>query len=234
MSLRRFFLEQVIQGGKLVIRDQDLTQRLTKVLKLKPGDQIIVFDKLGSEFLAQIELLSKDRCELTIIEKRDNLAEPKKKIHLFQTIIKKDNFEWVIEKGTEAGVFSFTPILTERTIKTNLNFERLRKIAISATEQSGRIFVPTINQIEKFEDSLEKNKNKFILFLDINGEPIKKFFPEIQKAEEIYIFVGPEGGWSDKEINLAKENNIRIVSLGPRVLRSETLAPVIATLVLNI
>ncbi len=234
MRFRRFFLEEVIQGGKIIIRDQDLIQRLIKVLRLKVGDQIIVFDKLGFEFLAQIELLSKNRTELTVIEKRKNLAEPEKKIYLFQAIIKKDNFEWVIEKGTEAGIFSFTPILTERTIKTNLNFERLRKIAISATEQSGRVFVPIINQIEKFEDSFRKIKDKFILFLDITGEPIKKFFHEIQKNKEIYIFVGPEGGWSEKEINLVKENNIRIVSLGPRILKSETLAPVIATLVLNI
>jgi 16S rRNA (uracil1498-N3)-methyltransferase len=234
MALRRFFLEQVISGRKLIIRDQELAQRLTKVLRLKVGDQIIVFDKLGSEFLAKIELLSKNRCELEIIEKRKNLSEPEKKIHLFQAIIKKDKFEWVIEKGTEVGVYSFTPILTERTVKFNLNFERLKKIAISATEQSGRVFVPIINKIKTFEEAIKENKENFLLFLDLSGEPIKKFFPDIQKAKEIYIFVGPEGGWSEKEIEIAKNNNAKIVNLGPRILRSETLAPVISTLILNI
>jgi 16S rRNA (uracil1498-N3)-methyltransferase len=153
---------------------------------------------------------------------------PSRKIFLFQSIIKKDKFEWVVEKATELGVTDIVPVLAERSEKKDLNIERLRKIAIEASEQCGRGDVPMISTARRgLDECLTTDCQKMVLHLE--GE---NFITAKRSLEEgdgpIGVFIGPEGGWSPDEVEMFHKNNVPIYSLGKQVLRAETAA--IATL----
>ncbi len=240
MKTRRFFLPFSLSGKKeLLVADWPTFNRLKNVLRIEPGEEINVFNSREGEYRARVNLLSKEKIVLEILEKKENKSEPEIKVNLFQSVIKKDKFEWVVEKSTEAGVSSITPIITQRTVKTNLNFERLKKIAQEATEQSGRILVPQINEILDFEDLMKKKSlslknNSFSFLLDFSGKPIREVISKIKKFEEVNFFVGPEGGFSEEEISLAKNEGVEILSFGPRIFRSETIGAVVTAFILNV
>ena len=128
MRLHRFFIEQeILESGEIIVADRDLLHQWGKVFRLKTGDRVILFDGMGFDYVSEIVLLDKNEGVLKIVEKIPNENVPKKEIHLFQSIIKKDKFEWVLEKGTELGISHFHPIISERSEKKNINFERAGK-----------------------------------------------------------------------------------------------------------
>lgn len=140
---------------------------------------------------------------------------------LFCSILKKENFEWVVQKATEIGVSVIVPVLTKRTVKTGLNFERLNKIAREATEQSGRGTVPKIRQVVDFTDAIKMRKDfgqALILEQTSTGEP------EIDQVGSVAILIGPEGGWEEDEISMALDDGWGAWSLGRTTLRAETAA----------
>jgi 16S rRNA (uracil1498-N3)-methyltransferase len=164
---------------------------------------------------------------LVEIEKvaKDKIGE--KKVTLFCAVLKKENFELVVQKATECGVSKIIPIITARTVKTGLNLERLQKIAREASEQSGRSTVPEISEPISFDESLEMTRqNDLKILFDISG----KFLGKTSKNSPA-IWIGPEGGWTPEEIKKATQNNFKIASLGPNTLRAET-AAIVATYML--
>ena len=123
MRLHRFFIEQEIPDSEEVtIADKDLIHQWQKVFRLKTGDKVIIFDGSGFDYVSEFVSLDRNNSILKIVEKKLNQNIQKKEIHLFQSIIKKDKFEWVLEKGTELGVSFFHPIISERSEKKNINF----------------------------------------------------------------------------------------------------------------
>lgn len=229
MRFHRFFIEQEIpESGEVIIADKDLIHQWQKVFRLKTGDRVIIFDGMGFDYISEIISLSKDEGVLKIVEKKLNENIPKKEIHLFQSIIKKDNFEWVLEKGTELGVSYFHPIISERSEKKNINFERAKKIIKEASEQSGRGILPKIAELENFEDVLDND------FVTIAFHPDGDKFDRsnLEKEKVVGIFIGPEGGWSDRELEIFKEKGVKILSLGKQTLRAETAAIGVSSLFL--
>lgn len=229
MRLHRFLIERKIpEGGEVMIDDKDLIHQWGKVFRLKAGDRVILFDGIGFDYVSEIVSLDKNKGILKVVEKIKNENIPKKEIHLFQSIIKKDKFEWVIEKGTELGVSYFHPIISERSEKKNINFERARKIIKEASEQSGRGSLPTLKELVDFKESLNNN------FPSVAFHPIGDKFNknDFEKEKVIGVFIGPEGGWSDRELEVFKEKGVKILSLGTQILRAETAAIAVSSLLL--
>lgn len=217
-KIHRFIEEYEIKNKKIEIKETSLLHQWKNVLKFKNGEQLILSNK-NENILAEIKNLNKNLCELEVIKKYQNNNKVKRRVHLFLAILKKENFELAIQKSTELGIESITPIITERTVKTGLNFERLKKIVKEASELSGRNTVPTINKTIPYEEIFEKTKNQKIILFDLEGDKIGEI-----EEQEVNIIIGPEGGLTEKEILLAKENETTISSISPLTLRGETAA----------
>lgn len=214
------------------LANPELLHQMSKVFRFKVGDTVILFDGTGGETVCEITLLTKKEAEFAVKERREGLPSPAQKVTLYLSLIKKDNFEWVLQKGTELGVARFVPIISERSEKKDLNMERARKIVIEATEQSGWASVPEIGEpvspgeVLTQSDSVSEN----LLAFHVEGTSFEKSVVAGKKS--IGILIGPEGGFSDKEIALFKSKNIPIYSLGKQTLRAETAGVAIASLLL--
>lgn len=239
MRLHRFYINEKIGSKKeLVIDSTSIVNQITRVLRLDAGDKVIVFDGSGNDFECEIlpeVTLSRagrekprgaDQLRLAVHNVRPSQYMPERKIILYQAIIKKDKFEWVVEKATELGVTDIVPVITERSEKKDLNMERLNKIAIEASEQCGRgdisvVHSARLNLKEVFVNPIVKDGSKSItgLAFHTNGTARLNL-----KEGSLAVFIGPEGGWSPSELEMFHNNKIQICSLGNQVLRAETAA----------
>ena len=244
MRLHRFFVNEIVGGrAKIVISDEDLLHQWKKVFRLVPHDNVIIFDGSGNDYQCKIETISKDRAELAVGAPR-NIPATKKDLWLFVALIKKDHFEWVVEKGTELGVSHFVPIIAERSEKKDLNMERLAKIAKEASEQSGRGTVPEIHAVMSLEDAVasdifgmagdisrnvaKNSPNK--IALDPKGLALVR--EDFENKEPTALFIGPEGGWSEDELALFASKKVLVKNMGQQILRAETASIASATLFL--
>jgi len=187
-----------------------------------------LFDDSGFEYVATIVRFHEDGAEVTLDEKRAGIV-PTREVWLCMSIIKKDNFEWVVEKATELGVTHIVPIISGRTEKKALNMERLRSIAKEASEQSGRANIPIVHEPVALADSFEIVKANVVFVCDTGIDAYVKLQSGTPK-DSIALYVGPEGGWDDADKALFSGQKIDSISLGPLVLRAETAA--IAAMVL--
>jgi 16S rRNA (uracil1498-N3)-methyltransferase len=230
MRLHRFYIEQKIDGKEeIILTDSEILNQLGKVFRFKSGDRIIIFDGTGFEYEAEIILISKKECRLNILKSTQGSAFGNSKspalgsrnVSLYLSLIKKDNFEWASEKCTEMGVTEIHPIISERSEKKDLNLERLNKIVKEASEQSGRVTLPQLFPIKPLDLAVSQAKNdgKQCIIFDPSGEKQKTV-----SQDNVAIFIGPEGGWSEVELNMFKENGFKIISMGNNILRAETAA----------
>ena len=232
MRLHNFFIEQKIGEAKSVrIEDADLLHQLKNVFRLEKGAEIVLLDNSGLQYRSRVELLTKNEGVFEVLEATENKVKPARGVCLCVSMIKKDNFEWILEKGTELGVSYFIPIISERSIKTNFNHERGVKIMKEASEQSGHAKLPGLYEVISLQTALEQvEKDKF--FAIAFHKDGKKFDPKIADPKMNAVFIGPEGGWSDAEITAFKKSGVEIYSLGEQTLRAETAAIAAATLLL--
>ncbi len=219
MRLHRFYVNEEIERTKTVIKDEQLIHQWRDVFRYNVGSEVILFDGGGMEYDAVIEKMNNREAELRLVSERKGITSGKR-ITLYQSLIKKDKMEWVVEKATELGVSKIVPIVSERSEKKSLNLERVRKIAIEASEQCGRANVPEMWKVVSLEEAL-KNCNNVVVF-DPSGAtpPSAPFFTK--DRGETQIFIGPEGGWTEKELELFKQEGAQVLSLGPLTLRAET------------
>lgn len=236
MRLHRFFIKEKIEKGKETkIDNLELLHQWLKVFRLSSSDRVIVFNGNGFEYEGYFRVLNKKEAVLFLDKENKIDNKPKVELHIFQSIIKKDNFELIAQKCTEIGVSAFHPIISERSEKKDLNIERLNKIVTEASEQSGRGSVPKVFIPVKLEDSI-KDFSDDLFMLDFDGKPLssslraKRGNPGLNN--KIGLLLGPEGGWSDKERELLREKGIKSVSLGKQVLRAETASIVASALIL--
>lgn len=222
--MHRFFIEQKLKKGMKINLPSDVSRQIFFVLRMKRGEMITLFDGSDQDFLSEITEIKKGVCVAKTIDARQNKNELGRKIILFQSIIKKDKMEWIVEKCTEIGVSEIVPVIASRSVKTGLNQARLAKIAKEAAEQSGRATVPIIRPIMPFASalSLAVDNCKKILFLHAKAD--KLITPTRLRTDVLGLFVGPEGGWSGEEADVAAKAGFAVVSLGNRVLRAETAA----------
>lgn len=219
MRLHRFYISKNI-GDSLdfSIDSYELSNQLRKVFRYKTGDSVILFDNSGFEYVANIADFEKDIVKFEIIEKTDKRDLIGKNTILFSSLVKKDTFEWIAEKATELGISEIYPVVSERSEKKNINEERLNKIVIEASEQCGRVTIPKINKIVSLSEVIDFVKNNNIKAVAYHTETTRTDSSSLFDA----VFIGPEGGYTEKEIKLFEESNISVCSLGKLTLRSET------------
>lgn len=230
MKIHRFIENLDLSKKNIKIFDAGFYNQIKNVLRLKAGDRIILCDGQSNEAVCQITGFDKKFVELEVLEKNKNENEPKKNIILFCAILKRENFEFVVQKATELGVKEIYPIISQRTVKFNLKEERIKKIIKEAAEQSGRSIVPILNKPLNFKEALNISAdNQINLFFDKSGEAFNPCGITNNNLVKIGIFIGPEGGWNEEEIKIVKkmsEKNpsFKIISLGKLTLRAETAA----------
>ncbi len=224
MRLHRFYITDQIEGSRVMVTNRDLIHQWRKVFRLNVGSQVIVFNGEGTEHRATIMSMKPSEAELSVLETTE-IAAPAKNIWLCLSLIKKDNFELVVQKAVELGVSHIVPIVAERSEKKNINTERLDKIILEATEQSGRGELlkvhPMTTLIEVFESGILPQEK---IFFHPGNLEVQKYLSSSTGQYSIAYFVGPEGGFSEKEIEVFKQYNVEGYSLGDRILRAETAA----------
>ena len=200
---------------------------LRDVLRLKAGDPLELLDGSGKVYDARIVEINKERIICRSISSRPAETEPRLKITLAQAIPKSSKMDFIIEKCTELGVNKIIPLLTERTVKMAAKLERWRKIAKSAAQQSGRCIIPEIAEPLKFGQFLKLRGQYDLALIAWEGEKentLKKSLqsPLLPPIPQILVLIGPEGGFTSQEIELAKAAGFTPVSLGKTILRTET------------
>lgn len=242
MKLQRFFIEpKDVLENHVTITDRDILNQIKRVLRLRVGARVIFLDNTGKEYESEITELNPESLKAEVLSVQENKNEPELKITICQALCKKDKFEWILQKGTEIGASGFVPVLADRSEKLGLNFERAKKILKEAAEQSERGIIPKLQQIQKFNDYILPDrpgslpKDGQIIFLDKSGESIKNYPSSLVNGQlsHVNVFIGPEGGWTEEELASAKQAGAKIISLGGRVLRTETAGLVAAAILLN-
>ncbi len=199
------------------------------VFRFKTGDEIIVFSSINPhQYKARFIELLRNTASLEIVEKLPAIAGPLREITLYTALIKKERYEWMVEKATEIGVAHFCPLLSERSEIKNIKSDRIKKIIIEATEQSGWSTVPTFHEPITLATALQQAKNPIVC--DVT-EPVS-FEKNNAIGTTSDIFIGPEGGWSLEERELFNKHGVPKISLGHQTLRAETAAIAVASLIL--
>lgn len=243
MKLHRFYINQTFKENEdVTLTDSEVLKQWKSVLRFQVGRPVVLFNADGVEFHGVIDLLSKEKATVSYRAICQNAVAPRREVTLYISIIKKDKFEWVVQKCTELGVSHFVPVLSGRTEKVNVNMERLEKIIQEAVEQSGRVTLPTVSQPVTLEEAIAGIEESASVSVDAPGadsemkwyalEEGGKMLREVigsDNVSPIGIFIGPEGGWTDEEKELFGDRN---VSLGDMTLRAETASVAISTLLL--
>lgn len=220
MKTHRFFVDSNIKlKGEITLSDREVIHQIKDVLRLKAGMEIILLDGNGTEFHGELTLVSKDGIKVNEISIKKSSNNSKIKMNLYFAMIKKDKAEWILQKCTELGVYSFYPVISERTEKSNLNIERAEKIIKEASEQSERNDLPVLHEVVSLEDALGEAQHP-VVALHMEGSKID--VSQLRDPIALSVFVGPEGGWGEKDLELFKKHDVKLVSISPNVLRAET------------
>jgi 16S rRNA (uracil1498-N3)-methyltransferase len=221
----------------------DEAQHMRGVLRLKPGDEVFVFDGEGREYLCRIESLRRDEAALAIIESVEPASpESALDLTLALALLKGEKFDLSVQKATELGVMKILPVMTKLSdirLRDERDAEkratRWRRIALEAAKQSGRARLPVIEEPLAFDDLLKNaahNDNEWhLMFAERGGQTLAHTFePIVATPRSLTALVGSEGGWTDEEIQLARNTNWQIITLGGRILRAETAAIAVTAL----
>lgn len=219
----------------------DEARHLRDVLRLKTGDEVYVFDGAGREFRCTVVNSKRDWAELKI----DSEVEPAKpesqlQLKLCVALLKGEKFDLVVQKATELGVSAIVPIITRYAdihlrdeSDANKRVARWQRIALEAAKQSGRALVPNVNEPASFDSVLAGTKDAelCLMFSERGGSGLSE---SGSAPKSVTVLVGSEGGWADEEIERARAQNVRVVTLGGRILRAETAAIAVTALLQHI
>lgn len=253
--MHRFFVPPTWLQSNTVTLSGSVVHQIRDVLRLRPGDVITVLDDSGWEYQVRLTAVEQAQVSGLIENKVLTRTEPRAKITLYQSLLKGDKFEWVLQKGTELGVVEFVPVVSDRCVigsveeVSKAKFERWQRIALEAAEQSRRARLPRLHIPLLFPQACERARRADLAVLPWEEEksrtlrsmltasesaPIKVQGKNviIRKPFSISIIVGPEGGFTTREVDQARRYGIAPVTLGPRILRAETAALAAITIIL--
>ena len=219
--MQQFYLSNLSKNDKEVHFEKSESSHISRVLRKKVGDKIIITNGLGYRFSANLSHVDNKTCTAVIKEYFKISPEPYHLHVLIAPTKSIDRMEWFVEKATEIGVHAITPIICQRSDRNVVKHERLQKIAIAAMKQSLGAYLPIIHPACDFVTSLNKVKGRACIAhcQDMDKIPIDKLS---FKEKSISIFIGPEGDFTAKEIQAAADSKVTSVTLGEKRLRTET------------
>jgi 16S rRNA (uracil1498-N3)-methyltransferase len=205
--------------------NKEESMHCVRVLRLKENEIIHITDGLGNLHKAEIIEALPRACSVRIVETKTNFEQRDYYLHIAIAPTKNiARIEWFLEKATEMGIDEITPIICDNSERKTINKDRLEKILISAMKQSLKAFLPKLNNITPFNQFISgiSEKNKFICYCQQDD---RKFIKQAYKPKEsVLILIGPEGDFSEKEVEMALKNNYQKITLGKQRLRTETAA----------
>ncbi len=236
------------KGAKFRLTGSDAFH-IAKVLRYRNGEAVELFDGHGGHFSGTLSQVTAEAVEGVIVEEKPAPPEAKVRLHLYPGLLKSAAWEWVLEKGTELGAVSFTPVVTPRTVvmlereRVAAKQDRWTKLVITAAKQCGRGDLPRIMPPLRFPEAIrEATENGLTLFAaesrrgsaarESIAEALAKARSEAKGAVEVNLFVGPEGGFSVEEVELAEAREAIVFGMGSNTLRAETAVLAAATTVL--
>ncbi len=218
MRRHRFYVPNHDLVHSFWLNDEVLVAQWRKVLRYEAGAEVILFDGIREDRLYRILEVEDKAAKLELITELVRQT-PKKDIYLCWAMLKKDKNEWVLQKGTELGVSHFIPMITDRTEKTGFDEDRARKIVIEAAEQCGRSDIPAIREPVDLAEAIGDYADEFpLLVCEQGGEEFK----DLSNQDKLGVLVGPEGGWSEAELQRFKDRNLPHLHLNGNTLRAET------------
>jgi 16S rRNA (uracil1498-N3)-methyltransferase len=224
--MHRFFVDPAAMSGERFPVPTEIAHQVTRVLRLRDGEEITLLDGLGGEARCRLE-----GGECAVVRRRAAPGEPSHQLTVWQALLKGDHLEPIVRHGTELGIARFALITTERCIARDLSprrHERLRAVAREAAEQSERGRIPAVEAPVPFEEALNAAApGSVLLFERHDGKRLTELDPPPG------VFIGPEGGFSQDEVAAAERAGLAIAELGPRILRSETVAVAVAAAILS-
>lgn len=242
----KFFINNnQIDNNKIIITGKDVNH-ISNVLRMKIGEEIQVCDtETSNNYLVKLQNIDKEKISCDIIEKIKSEAEPEINLKIFQGIPKSDKMELIIQKSTELGVKEIIPVQMERCVSKitpkdeKKKIERWQKISEMASKQSGRDIIPKVNNPIKVKDICNLINELDMMIVPYEKEEKYTFKNAIEEIKQnknskssIGIVIGPEGGFDPNEINLLKNAGAKIVTLGKRILRTETVALAMASVIM--
>ena len=233
--MHRFFLPNVMLANEDRADLTPLRSQLRNVLRARTGDRIVLLDGSGDEYVAVLGPLDAGQITGQVVERRRAAGEPTVRLTLFQCALKADKMEWVLQKGVELGVSRFVPVISERTIVRPASallgkYERWRAIVREAAEQSGRGRLPEISTPALYGEAVKQGDGVRLLpWEQAAGAPgvagrLLHWDGEPERPLRVSVLIGPEGGLSAAEAQIAAAAGWGLVTLGPRILRAETAA----------
>jgi len=242
--MHRFFVApEQVKDGKITITGTDVVH-IVKVLRLRAGDLITVLNGRGKIYEAMLEEISRDEVTCAVLREETVVDEPGLKLTLVQGLPKGDKMDFIIQKATELGVSRIIPLACERAVvkltgdKQQRRHDRWQRIALEAAKQSRRPDVPEIAALATWEDVLagiSENTMALIPWEMEKTTSLKKALIDYEKSgslNELYIFIGPEGGFTAAEVSMACSHGVKPVTLGPRILRTETAGLAVMAMIL--
>ncbi len=222
--MQLFYVPEATNQDKQITLDNTESNHLIKVLRKKAGDSVVVTNGQGLLLESTIENASPEAAELKII----SCKKKHQQMHWLHLVVaptkQSDRFEWFVEKATELGVNEFTPIFCARSERDKINIKRLEKIVIGAMKQSKRAYLPKLNDPVSYTDYMEQTHEGLLFIAHCHDEEKLDLKRRVAPDKDITILIGPEGDFTEEEVDLAYEKGFYPVSLGEYRLRTETAA----------
>lgn len=229
--LHRFYVgDSVTLSHDFWVHDERLIWQWRKVLRMQPGQQLVLFDGIRSDRLYTVLELTEREAHVHYVTDFERQL-PAREVYLAWALVKKDKNDWVLQKATEIGVSHFVPLLAERSEKTGFSVERAEKIVIEAAEQCGRSDIPKVREPMTLHALIDElGASTQLCVCEQGNDPLPKL--EDNRTPRT-ILVGPEGGWSDAEKTVCMERQIPHIGLGTFTLRAETAAVIAASVAMS-
>ena len=235
MRITRFYFGDSLKKDSIIKLHHELTHYVVKVLRLKTGNQIKLFNNNEGEFLGTIVSINKGHISVSVDLQVRVPSEDSVRFHIALSIIKGERMDYAIQKAVELGVTSLTPLysrFSEVKIKNKNHLENKlhhwEKVVLNASQQCGRLSLPQVREPMNLTELIEESESDTFLLLDSSGS---KNLNDVPFKKDFYLVVGPEGGFSDEELEYSSKKT-EIITLGPRTLRAETV-PVVALSILQ-
>ncbi len=226
-----FVIPEQVGETEIYVTGQDVNH-MKNVLRMKIGEQVEISDGNNKKYLCEVSAYEEEQAVLRILEIREADTELKSRLYLFQGLPKNDKMELIVQKAVELGAYEVIPVSMKRCVvkldakKAAKKVERWNSISESAAKQAGRSIIPKVSDIVSYREALERAEQLDVVLVPYELEEgmaeTKKLLHQIQPGQSVGIFIGPEGGFEREEVEQAIEAGAHPVTLGRRILRTET------------